>query len=298
MKIVALAFALALATPAWAQQAPLPYKPFTVTSPDGVKLSVQEWGNPNGPAILFVHGYSQAYLSWMRQVTDPEMAKKFRMVTFDLRGHGNSDKPNDKAAYHENKRWADDVKAIIDELKLNKPVLVGWSYAGRVVSDYLMVHGESNVAGVNYVAAMTKAETNAGAPAGAPSGGMGNPDLITQTRSVAEFLRFCFEKQPDQKDFEIMVAFNQLTPAYVRALLGGRTTPYEAMLKGLKVPVLVTHGNQDKAVLKAASLYTAATVPGAKASYYEGIGHAPFWEDTPRFNKELTELVEQANRRM
>jgi hypothetical protein len=73
----------------------------------------------------------------------------------------------------------------------------------------------------------------------------------------------------------------------VRAHLGGRTTPYETMLKGLKVPVLVTNGNQDKAVLKAASLYTAATVPGAKTSYYEGIGHAPFWEDTPRFNKEL-----------
>ena len=139
-----------------------------MTSPDGVKLSVQEWGNPNGPAILFVHGYSQAYLSWMRQVTDPEMAKRFRMVTFDLRGHGNSDKPNDKAAYHENKRWADDVKAIIDELKIDKPVLVGWSYAGRVVSDYLMAYGDGGVSGVNYVAAMTKAETNAGAPAGTP----------------------------------------------------------------------------------------------------------------------------------
>lgn len=62
--------------------------------------------------------------------------------------------------------------------------------------------------------------------------------------------------------------------------------------------MLVTHGNQTRAVLKAACLYTAATVPGAKASYYEGIGHAPFWEDTPRFNKELTELVEQANKRM
>jgi pimeloyl-ACP methyl ester carboxylesterase len=61
------------------------------------------------------------------------MARKFRMVTFDLRGHGNSDKPLEKAAYHENKRWADDVKAIIDALQINKPVLVGLSYAGRVV---------------------------------------------------------------------------------------------------------------------------------------------------------------------
>lgn len=34
-----------------------------------------------------------------------------------------------------------------------------------------------------------------------------------------------------------------------------------------------------------------ATVPGAKASFYEGIGHSPFWEDAPRFNRELIEFV-------
>lgn len=298
MKIAALALALLLATPALAQQPPaLPYKPYTVTSPDGVKLSVQEWGNPQGPAILFVHGYSQAFMSWLKQVTDPEMARRFRMVTFDLRGHGNSDKPVEKAAYHENKRWADDVKAIIDTLKLEKPTLVGWSYAGRVVSDYLMVYGDGNVAAVSYVAALTNAASNVGAPAGDASAGMGSPDLLTQTRSVAEFIRFCFEKQPAQKDFEQMVAFNQLTPAYVRVNLGGRQTPYEAMLKGLKVPVLVSHGNSDKAVLKAASLYTAATVPYAKTSYYDGVGHSPFWEETERFNRELTALVEEGNKR-
>src|ERR1700709_272551 len=107
MKILALTLALLLAPAAHAQQPQnLPYKPYTVTSPDGVKLSVQEWGNPQGPAILFIHGYSQAFMSWQKQVTDPEMARRFRMVTFDLRGHGNSDKPLEKAAYHDNKRWA------------------------------------------------------------------------------------------------------------------------------------------------------------------------------------------------
>jgi pimeloyl-ACP methyl ester carboxylesterase len=49
-------------------------------------------------------------------------------------------------------------------------------------------------------------------------------------------------------------------------------------------------------VLPAAAKYTAATIPGAKLSLYEGIGHAPFWEDTARFNAELAAFVRAANK--
>jgi non-heme chloroperoxidase len=43
-------------------------KPIAVTTPDGLTISAQEWGNPAGPAIVFIHGFSQSHLSWMRQV--------------------------------------------------------------------------------------------------------------------------------------------------------------------------------------------------------------------------------------
>jgi alpha-beta hydrolase superfamily lysophospholipase len=85
--LVALAFTAAHA------QAPTParpYKPHAVTTPDGVKLNVQEWANPQGPEILFVHGFAQSYLSWSRQFSS-DLAKTFRMVTYDARGHGFSD---------------------------------------------------------------------------------------------------------------------------------------------------------------------------------------------------------------
>ena len=62
-------------------------------TPDGLTISAQVWGNPKGPEILFVHGFSQSHLSWIKQVTNSDLAKEFRMVTYDLRGHGNSDKP-------------------------------------------------------------------------------------------------------------------------------------------------------------------------------------------------------------
>ena len=113
----------------------------TIDSPDGVTLSVQEWGNPAGPAILFIHGISQCHLSWRKQY-ESDLATQFRLVTFDLRGHGDSSKPLDAPSYQENPRWAHDLNAIMDTLNLDRPVLVGWSYAGRVICDYLLTYGD------------------------------------------------------------------------------------------------------------------------------------------------------------
>ena len=64
----------------------------------------------------------------------------------------------------------------------------------------------------------------------------------------------------------------------------------------LKIPVLVTHGDKDRNAKLGTAQYTAKTIPGAKLSVYEGIGHAPFYEDAARFNAELAALVRSANR--
>src|SRR5260370_19559869 len=133
------------------------YKPLAVRTPDGVTIAAQEWGNQSGPEILFIHGFSQASLSWQRQV-ESNLAKEFRMVTYDLRGHGNSDKPLEPEKYKESKAWADEVQAVIDAAKLKRPVLVGWSYGGRVIGDYLAINGAAGLAGLNYVDATTKSD--------------------------------------------------------------------------------------------------------------------------------------------
>ena len=70
----------------------------------------------------------------------------------------------------------------------------------------------------------------------------------------------------------------------------------DEILRGLKLPVLVTHGVADKLILLAAAKHTAATIPGAKLSTYDGVGHAPFWEDTARFNAELAAFVRTAGK--
>ena len=64
----------------------------------GLRLHVREWGDPQGPPIVFVHGWSQSQLCWSRQIAGP-LAEDFRIVTFDLRGHGMSEKPPDAEHY-------------------------------------------------------------------------------------------------------------------------------------------------------------------------------------------------------
>jgi non-heme chloroperoxidase len=271
------------------------YQPLVVRAPDGVTIAAQAWGNPAGPEILFIHGFSQASLSWQRQV-ESDLAKEFRMVTYDLRGHGNSDKPLEPEKYKESKAWANEVQAVIDVAKLKRPVLVGWSYGGRVIADYLRIHGAAGLAGLNYVAAVSKSDPSFFGEGLRVQPQMLSDDLATNIAATRTFLRNCFEKQPSQDDFEAMLAFNMMVPPKVRANMGGRTLSMDEILKALNVPVLVTHGAADKLVLLAAGKYTAGIIPGAKLSVYDGIGHAPFWEDTARFNAELAAFVRAANK--
>jgi non-heme chloroperoxidase len=290
---IGLAAALLVATAQSGFGADLKYKPITVKTPDGLTISAQEWGNPAGPEILFIHGFSQSHLSWMRQV-EGDLAKEFRIVTYDLRGHGNSDKPLDPASYRNSKAWGDEVQAVIDTAGLKRPVLVGWSYAGRVISDYVATHGAGQIAGINFVDASIKADPALAGENLKNLPLMGSEDLVTNISATRAFVHGCFSKQPSADDFETMLAFNMMVPPKVRAGLGGRPLDATAMMSKLKLPVLVTHGSEDRNAKLAVAQYTASVIPGAKLSIYEGIGHSPFYEDAPRFNAELAAFVRAA----
>src|SRR5580692_1851893 len=273
----------------------LKYKPINVKTPDGLTISAQEWGNPAGPEILFIHGFSQSHLSWMRQV-DSDLAKDFRIITYDLRGHGNSDKPLDPARYRDSKAWGDEVQAVIDTAGLKRPVLVGWSYAGRVISDYVTTHGADGISGLNFVDASIKfipeyvGDNLKNLPL------MASEDLATNIAATRTFVHGCFSKQPTADDFETMLAFNMMVPPKVRAGLSGRPLDATAVMSKLTIPVLVSHGAEDKNAKVDTAKFTASVIPGAKLSVYDGIGHSPFYEDAPRFNGELAAFVRAANK--
>ncbi len=117
-----------------------------------MQLHVREWGRPDGPPVLLIHGWSQSLQCWRHQ-TVGELADQCRIVALDLRGHGMSERPPETAAYQDGDLWADDIAAAIHQLNLHRPVLVGWSYGGFVISDYLRAYGQETTAAVNFVGA-------------------------------------------------------------------------------------------------------------------------------------------------
>jgi pimeloyl-ACP methyl ester carboxylesterase len=93
---------------------------------DGVTLRYTEAGTGE-PAIVFVHGWTCSREFWPGQIS--HFAKKHHVVAVDLRGHGESDKPDEDYSIDV---FADDVAWLINELKLEKPVVVGHSMGGVI----------------------------------------------------------------------------------------------------------------------------------------------------------------------
>jgi non-heme chloroperoxidase len=264
-----------------------------VATPDGVTVAVREWGDPAGREILFVHGVAQSHLSFVRQMGD-DQARDHRIVAYDTRGHGASDKPVDAAFYHDARRWADEVQAVIEAKQLHRPVLVGWSMGGRIIGQSLAVHGDSRLGGINFVSARAIAEPRfSGSPAlGLP---VARPyDLASRIEAASAFLRACFLQQPGDAAFATALAYNMLPPTEVLAAIRswpGNIPATIAAFRAVTVPTLVTHGRADRVVLPAAAEYTASLVPGATLSWYDDCGHSPFFEYADRFNKELMAFV-------
>jgi non-heme chloroperoxidase len=126
----------------------------TVEGGGGLRLHVREWGKTDGAPILFIHGLSQNHLCWARQYQSA-LAEEFRLVAYDLRGHGMSEAPLEPEHYADGALWADDVAAIIQQLGLDRPVLVGWSYGGFITCDYLRAHGQDQIAAINLTGGVT-----------------------------------------------------------------------------------------------------------------------------------------------
>lgn len=271
----------------------------TITGGGGLPVHVRAWGDPAGPAVLFIHGWSQSHLSWARQF-DSDLAQTHHLVAIDIRGHGMSGKPLDLEAYTDSKLWADDVDAVIKGLALSQPVLAGWSYGGLVMCDYLRVYGESAIAGINFVGAATVLNESAfGTLIGAGFldhfANASSPDMPTNIEAMKQFLHACFEVEPGRADFETALAYNMLVPPQVRGNLGTRDLDNTDILAAMTKPVLVTHGRADRVVLPAAGEYIGTHCPTATTSWYDGVGHAPFLEDAPRYNRELAAFVRQCS---
>jgi pimeloyl-ACP methyl ester carboxylesterase len=266
------------------------YRPISVRTPDNITIAAQEWGNPKGPELVFIHGLGHSHLSWEKQY-ESSLARDFRILTYDLRGHGDSGKPAEPEMYSEGKRWGDDLKAVISAAGFKKPALVGWSLAGVVVLNYLHTHGGKDLSGVVFVGAIvgSKPECFSSLDLFPP---LYSDDLRERSRGIVNFVHACYYQQPDQNDFELILTYNAMVPAVmqgaVRKMVAGVS---EESLNSLKRPVLIVQGEKDNLLTKSMALYAHGLLQNSKVKMYSECGHAPFYEEPARFNRDLRSFV-------
>src|SRR5690242_17337653 len=89
-----------------------------VTSTDGTRLALHEYGNPSGPTVVAVHGYPDNHHVWDGVAA---ALAGYRVVAYDVRGAGDSDKPRGRRAYRQEQLTAD-LLTVLDEVSPDEPV--------------------------------------------------------------------------------------------------------------------------------------------------------------------------------
>ena len=268
-------------------------KSHKVTGGGSIQLHFVETGNSRGRPILFIHGTSQCWLTWSRQMSS-DLADDYRLVAMDLRGHGLSDRPRE--GYTDSRLWADDVNAAIHALSLDHPILCGWSYGPLVILDYIRHYGEDGIGGINLVGAITKLGTDQAMSVLTPEflglvPGLFATEVEESVRSLDSLLRLCFA-QPSAEDLYLMLGYNVSVPPYVRQALFSRSFDNDDLLPKIRKPVLITHGADDAVVKSAAVNQHRAAMAHAQIQMVANAGHACFWDDAAAYNRRLRTFAE------
>ena len=274
-------------------------KSHIITGSDGVKLHVEDRGPADAPAIVLLHGFGQCAYSWKRQFGGV-LEQRFRLITPDLRGHGRSDKPHPPETYTDGNLWAGDIAALIDDLELEKPILLAWSYSGLAACDFLRFGDQSKLGGLGLISARSKIGTEA---ASALAGRLFH-DLLpgflaeeaeARIAGIEAFLQSLTYGDIPADDYYEMVGYNAVVPAYVCRALLDRSLDNDDVLANVTIPTWIVHGDQDQSLLVALARHHAELIPHAELSIYPGVGHAPFYEEADRFNEELFAFADRSH---
>jgi non-heme chloroperoxidase len=263
-----------------------------ITGGGGIQLHIVEAGKPSGRPIIFIHGVSQCWLTWSRQMSS-DLADGYRLVAIDLRGHGLSDKPRE--GYAESRLWADDVNAAIQALRLDHPILCGWSYGSLVFLDYIRHYGEDEISGAIFVGGVTKLGSTEAASVLTPEflsliPGFFATETEESVRSLGSLLRLCFFQEPSAEDLYLMLGYNLSVPPYVRQALFSRSFDNDDLLPRIRKPMLIMQGAHDAVVKLAAVEQHKTGLAHAQIQIIANAGHAPFWDDAAVFNQRLRDF--------
>lgn len=267
---------------------------YHIQGADGVELFVRDGGKEDGPPILFLHGWSQHHLAWAKQFEGP-LAETHRLVAFDLRGHGASDKHDDPEYYLHSQSWADDIAAVIETCELDRPLLIGWSMGGRIALDYIHHHGCDDIAGLGLVGSsiVPPLDMMARRRPDVVAEGMYSEDQRVALDATVAFLKACFASPLSKMDLARMTGFNMLVPPHIRRAARLRDVDYEPDFSAITCPVTLFWGEAERLVFREMIEATQSAIPHATLVSYPGTGHAPFWERAADFDAHLAAFADE-----
>ncbi len=263
----------------------------------GVRLYVRDCGQ--GKPVILIHGWPLNNDMWEYQV-NALVNNGCRVIAYDRRGFGKSSQPWTGYDYN---TMTDDLKAIIDHLKLEHITLVGFSMGGGEVVRYFSRHGGAKVTKAVLISSITpfrlKTPDN---PTGTPQ------EVFDDTATRIKNDRIGFLDGFGKDFFGVTLLNNPLsTPllnyysmlcslASPRATLecakAFSTTDFRSEMASVNVPTLIIHGDDDKTVpIKASSDISATLIPSNEYIVYEGAPHGLFYTDREKLNADLVKFI-------
>jgi non-heme chloroperoxidase len=216
-----------------------------------VNLHVDDTGGTGRPVVL-IHGWPLSGESWSEQIPALEAAG-YRVVSYDRRGFGRSDKPRTGYDYD---TFADDLQAVIEALDLRDATLVGFSMGGGEVARYVSRFGTDRIRSVVFAAAvppyLAKTDDNPDGPlddetAKGMESGLKSDEASFYDGFITQFFSAGGELTVTEQQRQDALALTRQADrhAALGAMAAFGTTDFREDLAKVTVPTLVIHGDSD-----------------------------------------------------
>jgi pimeloyl-ACP methyl ester carboxylesterase len=271
-----------------------------IITADGVQSVIAEAGDPQDPALLLIHGFGGSTFGY-RDVMEPLAARGWHVIAIDLPGFGLSEKSWGRDYSH--KAQATFALAVLDQLKVDRAVLLGHSMGGNVIS-WMLALAPERIAGLSYIdAAVVQPKSGVSSSPSAAALLLDVPPIRRLTRIVirnafspatfGELLSSAFAvKSAVTPTLVAGYAASSLLRDWDLALLGiirdGAENALPETIATLSAaastpPTLILWGRDDSWVPLTSGEVLRADLPEAEWVVLPGIGHVPFEEDAPAF---------------
>ena len=265
---------------------------------DGVRLHIDDSGGSGRPVVL-IHGWPLSAQAWQPQV-EVLRAAGFRVVAYDRRGFGRSDKPESGYSYDS---LADDLQHVMEQCGLQDVTLVGFSMGGGEVARYVARWGESRLHSVVFAAAVPPCLMKT---ADNPDGPL-TPEKARQTKLALDLDRSAFfdhftrdffsasgtlQVTESQRGEAIALCQQSAQHAALACMDSFATTDFREDLKKVTVPTLVIHGDADAIVpIEGSGLRTHRAVLHSKLVTLNGAPHGLNVSHAQAFNDALLSFL-------